>query len=84
MVVEYTTFIDMNATHLWRTNEVVAHAHGNLKWIKHAIDIDRLADLGALANATDMDRYIKNLKYVTITGAQLYNTVESVKRELNI
>jgi hypothetical protein len=83
IVLEYTTFHDMNATHLWRSNSAVAKMHGGLTWLRHAIDIDRLTDLDTLANSTDTDHFIKGLRDVTLTGATMYNSIQRIKEELD-
>jgi hypothetical protein len=82
IVLEFTTFHDLNGTKLWRTNEGVAQKHKGLKWIKHTIDIDHLTDLDKLLNATDKDKYIKSLRYVALTGSDMHNSIERVKMEL--
>jgi hypothetical protein len=83
IVLEYTTFQDMNATRPWRSNSAVAKMHGGLTWLRHAIDIDRLTDLDTLANSTDTDHFIKDLRDVTLTGATMYNSIERIKQELD-
>ena len=82
IVLEYTTFYDMNGTRLWRTNGKIAQIHGGLAWLRHGIDVDRLTDLDTLANTHDTDHFIKDLKYVQLTGATMYNSIERVKHEL--
>jgi hypothetical protein len=83
IVLEYTTFHDMNATKLWRSNEKgIAGKHGHLKWLKHTIDVDRLANMTDLRSSTDVDHYIKGLRYVELTGSTLFNSVQRVKEEL--
>ena len=81
VILEYTTFHDMDATQMWRSNEEIAKVHVGLIWLKHTLDVDHLVDLDKLTNATDKDHYIKGSRYVHVTGSDLYNSVERVKRE---
>lgn len=55
VVLEYTTFYDMDAHRLWRTNEKVAKVHGV------SIDMDKI-NLEFSANVTDADHLSKALK----------------------
>jgi hypothetical protein len=82
VVVEYTTFLDINETQLWRTNQKIAQLHGKLLWLKHTIDIDRLTSLSKLANTTNPDHYIKDLTSVEVPGSALFNSIERVKEVL--
>jgi hypothetical protein len=82
IVLEYTTFRNMNATRMWRSNEGIAKLHDPLRWLKHTIDIDRLSNLSALANTSDPDHFIKSLPYVEVTGSTLYNSIQRVKESL--
>jgi len=82
IVLEYTTFHDMNGTRLWRTNVKIAQIHGGLTWLRHGIDMDRLTDLDTLEKNHDTDHFIKDLKYVQLTGATMYNSIERIKHAL--
>jgi hypothetical protein len=89
IVLEYTTLSGFGERTLWRTNGVIATIHGNLTWITHVVDIDRLVNGNAtIANAIssktgrDRSRYIKRLREVRITDGVLYNSIREVKREI--
>jgi hypothetical protein len=76
------SFYDMDASKMWRSNERIKPYHGSLTWLKHTIDVDRLTPLPKLANNSDVDHYIKDLRDVEVTGSTLYNSIETVKKEL--
>lgn len=83
VVLEYTTFLDMNATQFWRSNEaIVGTIHGELNWIRHTIDVDRLTSLEILANSSDKSHYIKHIQYINITGSELHNSIKRAKAAL--
>ena len=42
IVVEYTTFHDMEGTRSWRSNSNASVAHGDLTWLIHTIDINHM------------------------------------------
>jgi hypothetical protein len=53
IALEYTTFHDIQAERMWRSNETVGFVHGSLKWLKHGIDIDPLTDMKLLNDVTE-------------------------------
>lgn len=71
-------FCPSDASKMWRSNERIKPYHGSLTWLKHTIDVDRLTPLSKLANNSDVDHYIKDLRDVEVTGSTLYNSIETL------
>lgn len=90
IVLEYTTLADIDEMREWRSNEVIAKIHGNLTWIKHVVDMEHLENGNTTVMRTisrkrgkDRDMYIKGLKKIRLTPADLLNSVSHIKKEID-
>ena len=92
VVLEFTTMRDVNTTALWRSNAGLATIHPKLKWIQHAVDVDRLDNESGTADVVDAvskikthserDRFIKAVKQIHISRGVLFNSIASLQYQL--
>lgn len=83
IVVEMSTFQDMDEARAWRSNRVIPDFHTQLKWVVYHLGLDTVvADMDEFIRVPDKDHYIKERAYVDVPMKALINIAAFIKAML--